>query len=68
MRQGPTATTVVVGVGGAAAAAPPAPGRAWHPRTGLDIGQRKPEWLRVPVRIGKGYRQLGVDRSTTSGS
>jgi lipoyl synthase len=29
------------------------------PEEGLDIGQRKPEWLRVPVRIGKGYRQLG---------
>jgi lipoyl synthase len=29
------------------------------PEEGLDIGQRKPEWLRVPVRIGKGYRSLG---------
>ena len=29
------------------------------PEEGLDIGQRKPEWVRVPVRIGKGYRQLG---------
>jgi lipoyl synthase len=29
------------------------------PEEGLDIGQRKPDWLRVPVRIGKGYRQLG---------
>ena len=29
------------------------------PEEGLDIGQRKPEWIRVPVRIGKGYRQLG---------
>jgi lipoic acid synthetase len=29
------------------------------PEEGLDIGQRKPEWLRVPVRIGNGYRQLG---------
>jgi lipoyl synthase len=29
------------------------------PETGLDIGQRKPEWMRVPVRIGKGYRKLG---------
>jgi lipoyl synthase len=29
------------------------------PEKGLDIGQRKPEWLRVPVQIGKGYRQLG---------
>ena len=29
------------------------------PEDGLDIAQRKPEWLRVPVRIGKGYRQLG---------
>jgi lipoic acid synthetase len=29
------------------------------PEQGLDIGQRKPEWVRVPVQIGKGYRQLG---------
>jgi lipoic acid synthetase len=29
------------------------------PEEGLDIGQRKPEWIRVPVRIGKGYRELG---------
>jgi lipoic acid synthetase len=29
------------------------------PESGLDIGQRKPDWVRVPVRIGKGYRQLG---------
>ncbi len=29
------------------------------PEDGLDIAQRKPEWVRVPVRIGKGYRQLG---------
>ncbi len=29
------------------------------PEAGIDIGQRKPEFLRVPVRIGKGYRQLG---------
>ena len=29
------------------------------PEEGLDIAQRKPDWLRVPVRIGKGYRQLG---------
>ena len=29
------------------------------PEDGLDIGQRKPDWVRVPVRIGKGYRQLG---------
>jgi lipoic acid synthetase len=29
------------------------------PEEGLDIAQRKPAWLRVPVRIGKGYRQLG---------
>ena len=29
------------------------------PEEGLDIGQRKPDWVRVPVRIGKGYRQLG---------
>jgi lipoic acid synthetase len=28
------------------------------PEEGLDIGQRKPDWVRVPVRIGKGYRQL----------
>ncbi len=30
------------------------------PEAGLDIGQRKPDWVRVPVRIGKGYRQLGA--------
>lgn len=30
------------------------------PEEGLDIAQRKPEWVRVPVRIGKGYRQLGA--------
>jgi lipoyl synthase len=29
------------------------------PEEGLPLGQRKPEWIRVPVRIGKGYRQLG---------
>ena len=29
------------------------------PEAGIAIGQRKPEFLRVPVRIGKGYRQLG---------
>jgi lipoyl synthase len=29
------------------------------PEEGLDIGERKPEWVRVPVRIGKGYRALG---------
>jgi lipoic acid synthetase len=30
------------------------------PEEGLDIAQRKPEWVRVPVRIGKGFRQLGA--------
>ena len=30
------------------------------PEEGLDIGQRKPAWVRVPVQIGKGYRQLGA--------
>jgi lipoic acid synthetase len=30
------------------------------PEDGLDITQRKPEWVRVPVRIGKGYRRLGA--------
>jgi lipoyl synthase len=30
------------------------------PEDGLAITQRKPEWVRVPVRIGKGYRQLGA--------
>ena len=30
------------------------------PEEGLDIGQRKPPWIRVPVRIGTGYRQLGA--------
>ena len=29
------------------------------PEEGLDIAERKPDWVRVPVRIGKGYRQLG---------
>ncbi len=29
------------------------------PEEGIDIAQRKPDWVRVPVRIGKGYRQLG---------
>ncbi len=29
------------------------------PEEGLDIGQRKPPWVRVPVHIGKGYRRLG---------
>ncbi len=29
------------------------------PEEGLDISERKPPWVRVPVRIGKGYRQLG---------
>ena len=32
------------------------------PEEGLDIGQRKPPWVRVPVHIGKGYRRLGRDR------
>ncbi len=30
------------------------------PEEGLDIGARKPSWVRVPVRIGKGYRELGA--------
>ena len=30
------------------------------PEEGLDIAQRKPPWVRVPVRIGTGYRQLGA--------
>jgi lipoic acid synthetase len=30
------------------------------PEAGLDISRRKPDFLRVPVRIGKGYRQLGA--------
>jgi lipoic acid synthetase len=30
------------------------------PEDGLDIAQRKPEWVRVPVRIGKGYQRLGA--------
>ncbi len=29
------------------------------PEAGLDIAERKPPWMRVPVQIGKGYRQLG---------
>jgi lipoyl synthase len=30
------------------------------PEDGLDLATRKPEWVRVPVRIGKGYRSLGA--------
>ena len=30
------------------------------PEEGLDISQRKPPWVRVPVRIGTGYRKLGA--------
>ncbi len=30
------------------------------PEDGLDIAQRKPAWLRVPVRVGKGYRRMGA--------
>jgi lipoyl synthase len=30
------------------------------PEDGLDIGARKPSWVRVPVRIGTGYRRLGA--------
>ena len=30
------------------------------PEEGLDLAQRKPPWVRVPVRIGKGYRRLGA--------
>ena len=33
---------------------------AWRPRTASTSRQRKPAWVRVPVRIGKGYRQLGA--------
>ena len=29
------------------------------PEAGLDIAARKPAWVRVPVRIGTGYRELG---------
>jgi lipoic acid synthetase len=29
------------------------------PESGLQISERKPEWLRVPVRIGKEYLSLG---------
>jgi lipoyl synthase len=29
------------------------------PEAALDITERKPQWLRVPVRIGKEYRALG---------
>jgi lipoyl synthase len=29
------------------------------PEDGLDIAQRKPPWVRVPVRLGPSYRQLG---------
>jgi len=30
------------------------------PEDGLDIATRKPPWVRVPVRIGRGYRALGA--------
>ncbi len=30
------------------------------PEDGLELGERKPPWLRVPVRIGSGYRRLGA--------
>ena len=30
------------------------------PEDGLDIGVRKPPWVRVPVRIGRDYRELGA--------
>jgi lipoic acid synthetase len=30
-----------------------------QPEAGLQIAQRKPEWLRVPVRMGKDYTSLG---------
>lgn len=30
------------------------------PDDGLEVGRRKPTWMRVPVRIGTGYRQLGA--------
>jgi lipoyl synthase len=29
------------------------------PEAGLDLSTRKPQWLRVPVRMGKEYRALG---------
>jgi lipoyl synthase len=30
------------------------------PEKGMDIAERKPTWLRVPVRMGTGYRRLGA--------
>jgi lipoyl synthase len=30
------------------------------PEAGLEIGQRKPPWLRVPMQIGTGYQHLGA--------
>ena len=30
------------------------------PEDGLELAQRKPEWVRVPVRLGKEYRSLGT--------
>jgi lipoic acid synthetase len=30
------------------------------PENGLELAQRKPEWARVPVRLGKEYRSLGA--------
>ena len=31
-----------------------------RPEDGLALEERKPAWVRVPVRIGKGYRALGA--------
>jgi lipoic acid synthetase len=30
------------------------------PEAGLELSERKPSWLRVPVRMGSGYRALGA--------
>ena len=30
------------------------------PEDGLELAERKPAWLRVPVRMGSGYRTLGA--------
>ena len=68
-REGADRRDVVTGIATGSGHEPPEPGErpllrrlrqaGVVPEDGLDLAQRKPSWLRVPVRIGKGYRQLG---------
>jgi lipoic acid synthetase len=68
-REGVDRREVVTGIATGSGHGPPEPGErpllrrlrqaGVVPEDGLDLAQRKPSWLRVPVRIGKGYRQLG---------